>query len=197
MPSSADDIIKQIRKNQENLSRHRFEKWFSGFTDAEGCFHVSIRKQIYIELIFSITLHIDDVNTLKFIQEELKVGNVRTHKNQCSFTVSKHNDIVNILLPIFNRNPLLTTKAQSLDKFIMLSKIIISWGTVRIPEAVIKDVLELKYAMNTEFTVIQNVKYLEVDWLVGFIEGEGSFFSESRQALHFSLGQHKRNIKVL
>lgn len=73
-----------------------FEKWLSGFTDAEGNFNISLRKKeiddkngrneivsfSFASLTYQIGLHIDDLNVLKFIQKKLNCGQA---KNFCKW----------------------------------------------------------------------------------------------------------------
>ena len=44
--------------------------------DAEGCFLVSPNKANYFTFKFKIKLHIDDLNVLNFIKDNLNIGKV-------------------------------------------------------------------------------------------------------------------------
>ena len=47
-----------------------FLYWFSGFTDAEGNFLITIDRN-YVKLRFKISLHIDDIEVLYTIKSNL------------------------------------------------------------------------------------------------------------------------------
>jgi hypothetical protein len=68
--------------------------------------------------MFRIVLHIDDIDTLYNIKNKLEVGQVRKHgTNSALFIVSNISDINNIILPIFEKFPLLSLKALDLADF--------------------------------------------------------------------------------
>lgn len=46
---------------------------------------------------FEITLHIDDISTLYFIQEKLGMGKIRDRGNKAVFTIRAQKDIVKII----------------------------------------------------------------------------------------------------
>ena len=50
-----------------------FLHWFSGFTDGEGNFLITLDRQ-YIKFRFKISLHIDDVEVLNTIKSHLNIG---------------------------------------------------------------------------------------------------------------------------
>jgi len=85
--------------------------WFSGFTDAEGNFLITIDRS-FVRFRFKISLHIDDVEVLNTIKYKLKIGivTVENSRNRCSFIVQKYQDIKNVICPIFNTFPLHTSK---------------------------------------------------------------------------------------
>ena len=90
----------------------------TGFCDGESCFYVKVaKKNSYIlgyavTCVFSISLHIKDVEILRHIKAYFKVGfltvNPRIHK--CSYKVGSLEDISNIIIPHFERYPLKTQK---------------------------------------------------------------------------------------
>ena len=59
----------------------------------------------------------DDVDTLKEIANRLKINIPRIEKSSCILQISKLEHIVNIIIPIFNSIPLLTSKVQDFQCF--------------------------------------------------------------------------------
>ena len=97
-------------KEFNNVSKD-FLHWFTGFTDAEGNFLISIDRT-YVRFRFKISLHIDDLETLNTIKSKLNIGRVVIEKarNRCSFVVQDFKEIKNVICVIFNKFPLLTSK---------------------------------------------------------------------------------------
>lgn len=89
--------------------------WFSGFTDAEGNFLITLDRN-FVKFRFKITLHIDDIDVLNTIRSKLKIGRVTAEnsRDRCAFTVEKYEDIKNVICPLFKTFPLHTSK--KLDK---------------------------------------------------------------------------------
>jgi hypothetical protein len=86
----------------------KFLEWLAGFTDSEGNFSISLRKEnksnnineSYKSLLltFQIGLHIDD----------LKI---------CNYFVNDKHSLSNIILPIFNNTQLNSTKYSQFQTF--------------------------------------------------------------------------------
>lgn len=73
MQSSQDVIIKKVYINDE------FLYWFSGFTEGEGNFLITIDRN-YVKLRFKISLHIDDLKVIEIIQSNLNIGRITKEK---------------------------------------------------------------------------------------------------------------------
>lgn len=129
------------------MTDFEFNQWFAGFTDGEGSFAIVINKGV-ISFKFSIKLHIDDLDTLKFIQDKLNCGNIFIFADYVTFELSKINDIQTKLIPLLERFPLNGNKY--LD-YLSFKKAI----EIKFDESVSKDIkLELitalKNSMNTK-----------------------------------------------
>jgi len=95
------------------------EPWFiSGFTDAEGCFLIIVRKSPTrklgwnLEANFIINLHKKDVKLLKLIQSYFGgVGRIGKERNGCcDFTVGSLDQILTKIIPHFDVYSLKTKK---------------------------------------------------------------------------------------
>lgn len=83
-----------------------FNEWFVGFTDAEGCFRIAINNKV-VRFNFIICLHVDDKEVLEFMKSRLNCGTIsKTGKSLVSFYISKQEDLLNILIPLFDNFPL-------------------------------------------------------------------------------------------
>ena len=102
-----------IRNRKSNTNTLRlagvsddFLFWFSGFTDAEGNFLITLYR-CFVKFRFKISLHIDDIVT---IRSKLKIGTVTVEDSRycCSFIVEKYADIKIVICPLFKGFPLHT-----------------------------------------------------------------------------------------
>lgn len=93
--------------------------WFiSGFTDAEGSFMVSIVKNskrsmgFVLTYSFIIGLNFRDKHILESIKASWGVGEIYNHPsdNTQRYKVSNKKDILNVVIPHFNKYPLVTQK---------------------------------------------------------------------------------------
>jgi hypothetical protein len=89
------------------------KNWFVGFIDGVGSFFVKITKgktkiRFLVQIIFNLTQHIRDAGLFKFIQGWLGCGLIyEIHKeSRVNLVIMKIQDIINILIPILNQNPL-------------------------------------------------------------------------------------------
>jgi hypothetical protein len=96
----------------------KLDAWFvTGFSDGEASFIVSIteNKKLNIgwkvQLMFSIKLHLKD----KLLLEQIRnfwngVGNIEVKDNSCVFVVYSLDQLRDVIIPHFEKYPLLTQK---------------------------------------------------------------------------------------
>lgn len=177
--------------------------------DAEGNFSIKINHKT-VNFRFTINLHSDDIEILHKIANTLGIGKVSRDKNRNSavYTVNNFNDIIKIILPIFKQFPLQTSKY--LD-FICFSKAIQlklkskgSGPNIKVSETDLTTIKNLKASMNSgrlklktsELNKLTNQVSINMWWLLGFVEGEGTF-GYKHLVPYFQIGQHKKNLFVL
>ena len=114
----------QPKKNKEEPNKNKdkevnstlqvlddpFYPWFVGFTDAEGSFSIETKGESTVNFRFRITLHIEDSAVLFLIKDKLGIGIVNIQGNTCTYYVHSFQFIINVLIPIFDKYPLLTLK---------------------------------------------------------------------------------------
>lgn len=93
-------------------------EWISGFTDAEGSFSLKIIKRSNyklgwgVEPVFIICLHAKDLPLLEKIQSYFGVGNIHIgNNNVVSYYVSNVQDLTTVIIPHFDKYPLITKKS--------------------------------------------------------------------------------------
>lgn len=170
-----------------------FLHWFSGFTDAEGNFLISIDRN-YVRFRFKISLHIDDVETLNTIKSKLNIGSVVIEKsrNRCSFVVQDFTEIKYVICAIFNKFPLLTSKRLDFEDF--YKAVIIKKNYNRLSDVDKERIINLKNGMNSQrenyiYSITESQIKINPNWFIGFIEGEGTFGIKTGSSLYLQVAQ--------
>ncbi len=193
--SDQDELILKNTSNLSNIkvrfrdmSNEEFKQWFVGFTDAEGCFRIGInKKNKVISFNCTIGLHIDDREVLEFIKNKLNCGNVYTSENVATFVVTKLSDIRNILIPIYEEFPL--NGSKHLDYLAFKEAINIKLDSLKSDKLDL--ITRIKSNMNStrvesEFPSSHTIRITPY-WLLGFIEGDGSFFVNAQMRIILSI----------
>ena len=178
-PKSEEKI--QSYKTVFSLLNSNFKKWFVGFSDAESCFFIEYKKsRNNINLAFIIGMHIDDLPLLIYIQKTLGCGKIfiNSKKTSCTFIVREFSAINYILIPIFQEFPLQSKKFLDYLDFLTVAEMI--HKKEHLTGTGIHKILNIKKLMNTgrvNYSLPSNFKFnITWDWLLGFIEGDGSFY---------------------
>jgi len=87
-------------------------------TDGDGSFSI-LRQNDKWNLTFKITQNTYNLRILYYIKQQLGVGSVsvESNRNQGSFRIRYRKQLANIIFPIFDQYPLLTTKYFNYAKF--------------------------------------------------------------------------------
>lgn len=159
-----------------------FYQWFVGFSDGESSFSIIPKldkngtKINRFSFRFTIKLHIDDKNVLVYVHNTLGIGIVNQEGEECKFVVSNIEGIRS-LIAIFDLYNLNTTKY--LDYMDFREAFNLYRGRNGLVSDELKDkILNLKNSMNsnrTNFNMPSNHIKITAYWLLGLIEGEGSF----------------------
>lgn len=163
--------------------------WVSGFVDGEGSFNITRVKNTY-QFEFKITQHYASIHTLVAIQLFFKVGSVvinDSKANTMKYHITKVTDLVNVIIPFFDMFPLRTSKNlnyQAFKKAVLLVANRNSYHTSW-PQALLSEIANIKASMNRarslkeklEASLLYNTlnNPINSSWLLGFIDGEGSF----------------------
>ena len=127
--------------------------WVTGLTDAEGSFIISIYKRKetnnwQINPSFQLWLESKDLSTLEELKDFFGVGilNTRKNKDATSYTVTKIDDLMNVVIPHFTNFPLQTQKKVDFDLWVKIVELI-SKKEHLTPEGVLK-IFSLKSVLN-------------------------------------------------
>lgn len=180
------------RLNTENLSSKHSNKfnfcvWLIGFTDADGGFTIEKSGQNKYSWVYYLDQNIYNKRILIYIKKALNTGNINIHQNMVKYRVRDKKNLKEIIIPIFNQQPLLTSKIYKYNLWkeglniwesnIPLEEKIIKIEEIRIKIKFIpKDYKSLIW-LNKDLTNINIIKnIINKHWLAGFTEGEGSFY---------------------
>lgn len=148
------------RLNTENL----IFAYLVGLIEADGWFCIS-KKGKYLLYEFGIELNIRDIQLLYKIKTLLGVGNITILKNKniVRYNIRNKKHLLDIIIPIFDKYPMLSNKQYDYLNFKenLMNNIIYS-----------KDYKNYNH-YNLE-TIDINKNYF-LPWFIGFIEGKGSF----------------------
>lgn len=171
--------------NEKGSEDPYFLQWFVGFTDAEGNFIINrILKKDGLNIscfsfMFKIALHKDDEEVLRYIKDKLGVGGVRLYKDECIFNITDQKGIA-LLISVFDKYNLNTTKYLDYLDFKEAFLLYLNRNKNLKSMAVKDKILDLKNKMNTNRVSFDRPENSQIvitkSWLVGFIEGDGSFF---------------------
>jgi LAGLIDADG DNA endonuclease family protein len=120
-------------ESSENASgavnqQERLESYIAGFVDGEGCFHVAIQRnpctrngwQLVPE--FRISQDVSRAKILDLARALLGCGSVRENHRESEdhtyvFVVRRRQDLLERVIPFFERNPLLSCKQEEFATF--------------------------------------------------------------------------------
>ena len=181
--------LSKINNEKKRLSFDtEFIQWFVGFTDAEGSFWINIKNNSEVHFVFQITLHIEDSAVLYYIRDKLDIGLVTIQGKTCSYRVHAFQTIVETLVPIFDKYPLLTSKYFYYLKFKEAYRILEDPSLTKIQRnALMFELVSTKAsegyvspAWGKVNNIVSNTKeaslVMSKAWLIGFTEAEGSFY---------------------
>ena len=119
--------------------------WITGFVDGEGCFSIHFVRQparehrkgyrtgFQVAHGFAVTQGAKSVECLNLLRNFFGVGRIfvnRRHDNHkehlCQYVVSKRSDLLETIIPFFERYPLRTSKHSDFRKFVRCMEVIAS-----------------------------------------------------------------------
>jgi hypothetical protein len=118
--------LKPKIKEREIKSLH----WLAGFTDAEGCFFIPLKKSLSsklgetVWLRFILTQHIRDKEFLENLISTLNCGRYIAKSDYGEFVVEKFTDVNEKIIPIFETFKLHGVKSKEFEDFKNVAELI-------------------------------------------------------------------------
>lgn len=187
----------EIYLNSNKELTEEYKQWFSGFVDGEGSFKLTLRDNKRYTFSLDIGAHKDDLPLLK---------NMLLYFNSPNKIVEQRNNIVTInfgnrliistyIIPILDKYPLLTKKRYDYllwkEAFIIYNNKDIDLETKLEKISILKSKLN-KYELNSSNYPTNDFikKHININWLIGFTEAEGSFiYKTNNDGLLYQLSQ--------
>ncbi len=184
------------RLNEEHLNNKNkiwFEQWLVGFTDGDGNFSITHQGDKW-GLSYKLAQSRYNLRILYYIKKQLGAGSVTKDNTKGQFFIRDRKTIETIILPIFDKYTLLTSKyfdylrfKKALD---VLNDISLTKENKNIKLLKLKN-SKLPYnykspAWNNVSLPLENVNTIKgvmsKPWLLGFIEAEGSFYLTNKDS---------------
>ena len=223
-------IIRLYSSNTSNYPRYNLNNtyylnpyYITGLVDAEGCFTTSIYKDCrmktgwQVKPIFQLNLHKKEIKILEAVQKTWGVGKIYKHgQDSFMYRVSSLKNL-RVITNHFDNYPLITQKLA--DYLLFKQSIDLIQKKLHLTEQGLLKLVGIKSVLNWGLSekfketfpnmirvVRQKVDISEIKdvyWLIGFVEGEGSFMviiqeSKSKKTtdnigLRFVITQHSKD----
>ncbi len=190
--SNSSETTREVffsRINNKNNTNIEFYQWLVGVTDGDGTFHISRSKHYKWTLYFKIAQSTYNLRLLYHIKSKLGVGQVSVSADgMAEYRLRDVKKIIQHIIPIFDKNILLTSKHYNYDLFkqaaFILTDTSISTAHKHILLTELKSKVRpdnyispaWKVVNNNVSCLIEARTVMTKSWLVGFTEAEGSFY---------------------
>ena len=186
-PSLTNNITKQTLRSNQN--KELFYQWLVGFTDGDGTFSI-IHQNGKWSLTFKLSQHEYNIKLLNFIKSQLSIGNINKEvkTKMVIYRIRERKKLAEVIFPIFNKYPLLTSKYFNYLKFKEAYRILEDNTLTKTQQNelmfnLVKS-LPLDGYISPAWKIINNIvsntkdanKVVSKAWLIGFTEAEGSFY---------------------
>lgn len=177
-----------------NNNTTNWRDWLVGLIDAEGNFQVFPKKRTNVAGVITsysvgvgihIGMHIRELPMIMDIQSRLgNIGKVYqyNHKNEVHYAITSRHDIKQFIALVISQHALLTS--YQLQRFNLLNHVI----QKDIRKVATREEYDALVATSFDEPVLTDLPqdFLE-SWIVGFINGEGSFQSSPKGVFTFAL----------
>nr|YP_009663663.1 LAGLIDADG endonuclease [Dactylella tenuis]QCW06801.1 LAGLIDADG endonuclease [Dactylella tenuis] len=191
------DHSRSINRSKYYENQDNFHLWLVGFTDGDGSFSIIRVAEGKWTLFFKLTQSTYNLRILYFIKKQLGVGSVHidANCNKGDFRIRDRKNIGSIILPIFDKYPLLTSKYFSYQKFKKAydilenpnlstkekDNLLLKLQSEQMPTDYISPAWK---TVNYEVNNTNDAKsVMSKYWLIGFTEAEGSFYLVSKDSI--------------
>ncbi len=175
-------IHQRLNVGHPDINDEAFLYWQSGVTDGDGTLRFYQNKNGGWDFTFKITQSSFNIRLQIYIKKRLKVGSITYDKSSDSYQYRIRNRQLqrDIIIPIFEKAPLLTRKEY--DFHVFKKALNISLSNLENKDSLLQDLKSTLESIPEDFIAnfwLENANKSVVqpqDWVVGFTEAEGSFY---------------------
>ena len=128
--------------------------FISGFVEGEGCFCVSFSRRaklntgIEVRPSFSISQNKRNLPLIQEVHKVFNCGSIRFSRNDQTykFEVRSIQDLIKIVIPFFEKSPLLGAKKKDFDNFKQVCEMV--YQNLHRNKDKLKELIELAYKIN-------------------------------------------------
>ena len=165
-----------------------FIAFLVGFIDGDGYIQITKSKKDYISIKLVISLPLDDITILNYIQSVLKLGRVNSYydkTNPCCKLVINKTDLQEILFPLLTYHKMFFLTDLRLSQYHKAEHIM---------KNNVKFYSEIAEVLPITFKLPENARaYTELcffrNWIIGFTVSEGCFFIKKNLDACYQLKQ--------
>lgn len=181
-----------IKSKDNQIKNIRFKEWLVGFTDSHGTFSIAHQNGKW-SLVYKIAQSRYNLRALFYIKKQLGVGSITKDNTKGQFFIRDRKKLQAVILPIFDKYPLLTSKQFNYLRFKQAFNILenacltkdeknkmLFWlKNKSIPENYVSPSW---LSANLPLKSVNDLNNIMTKaWLVGFIEAEGSFYLVNKE----------------
>lgn len=172
--------VKHASESVYPLPSEDFCNWLAGVTDGDGSFSFSVNKKrnSIWNCTFKIAQSTYNSRLLYFIKENLQYGGVnkRAGKNMAEFRIRDRKILIHLVVPLFTRYPLYSTKHFYFLRWVKALQVLESkkWTTAEKNEILTK--LKSQLPSDTYVSSAWERDSPSNEWVYGFVEAEASLF---------------------
>ena len=176
-------------ENQKYLNTpSSFLAFFAGLVDGDGYIQITKTTKGFITMKLFISLNLEDLSTLEYINSVLKVGKLNIYRDNrsptCKLVINK-TDLQEIVFPLFLYNNIFFLTETRTDQFNLAMHIL--KNDLRTFDKIPKDIPAFFELPKTPFDYTKLLFFR--NWIVGFAMSEGSFFVKANNDGCFQLKQ--------
>ena len=169
-----------------------FIAFLAGLIDGDGYIQITRTRKGFITIKLVISIHLDDISTLEYIQSVLKLGKIsinRAHKSPSCKLIINRTDLQEVIFPLFIHHGiffLTDTRRTQFD----LAMFMLKQDKKVYGELPVKGKVEIPTMFKLPETALDYVSLpFFKNWIVGFTMSEGSFFIKNNNDGCFQLKQ--------
>lgn len=166
------NVTRFIHYNNKKIDNLNINEWLVGITDCNGLFNININNN-NINFEYKIILNKNNIQLLYKIKKYLNIGSVIYNNNIVFYIIKNNNHLINIIIPIFNNNILLTNKIYNYLEF---KECLLIYNNNKYDILLKINIINNIINLNINYNINNNNIIITKSWLIGYIESKQSFY---------------------